>query len=133
MMWSRPRAMLRIPFRRLYRPSIPQRTRQAVDMRGAQSRLVPMRCTPLAVGRPVGAHFAPNSAPVRVVTRIAPREDLMVRTSLYASVATIALAAFLAASPAPVQAQQATQVVEIDNDDIGGVVTGPKGPEAGVW
>src|SRR6188474_357050 len=23
--------------------------------------------------------------------------------------------------------------VQIDNDDIGGVVTGPKGPEAGVW
>src|SRR3954470_2952319 len=27
--------------------------------------------------------------------------------------------------------QRAT--VAIDNDDIGGVVTGPKGPEAGVW
>ncbi len=30
----------------------------------------------------------------------------------------------------PAAAQQA---VAIDNDDIGGVVTGPKGPEAGVW
>jgi hypothetical protein len=27
----------------------------------------------------------------------------------------------------------AAQTVAIDNDDIGGVVTGPKGPEAGVW
>ena len=27
----------------------------------------------------------------------------------------------------------AAQAVAIDNDDIGGVVTGPKGPEAGVW
>ena len=27
----------------------------------------------------------------------------------------------------------AAQNVKIDNDDIGGVVTGPKGPEAGVW
>jgi hypothetical protein len=31
------------------------------------------------------------------------------------------------------QAQQGRPSVEIDNDDIGGVVTGPKGPEAGVW
>jgi hypothetical protein len=29
--------------------------------------------------------------------------------------------------------QAAAQTVSIDNDDIGGVVTGPKGPEAGVW
>jgi hypothetical protein len=24
-------------------------------------------------------------------------------------------------------------MIHIDNDDIGGVVTGPKGPEAGIW
>ena len=30
-------------------------------------------------------------------------------------------------------AQQGRPAVDIDNDDIGGVVTGPKGPEAGVW
>jgi hypothetical protein len=30
-------------------------------------------------------------------------------------------------------AQQAPPAVAIDNDDIGGVVTGPNGPEAGVW
>ena len=30
-------------------------------------------------------------------------------------------------------AQQGQQTVEIDSDDIGGVVTGPDGPEAGVW
>ena len=30
-------------------------------------------------------------------------------------------------------AQQAQQTVAIDSDDIGGVVTGPNGPEAGVW
>src|SRR5207302_9735719 len=29
--------------------------------------------------------------------------------------------------------QAAAQTVAIDTDDIGGVVTGPKGPEAGVW
>ena len=30
------------------------------------------------------------------------------------------------------QAQQPANDVAIDNDDIGGVVNGPKGPEAGV-
>src|SRR5687768_5619078 len=30
-------------------------------------------------------------------------------------------------------AQQAPPAVAIDSDDIGGVVTGPSGPEAGVW
>ena len=30
-------------------------------------------------------------------------------------------------------AQQPASDVAIDSDDIGGVVTGPKGPEAGVW
>ena len=33
----------------------------------------------------------------------------------------------------PSYAQQPAADVAIDNDDIGGVVTGPKGPEAGVW
>src|SRR5215831_2466556 len=46
---------------------------------------------------------------------------------LYLGVA--ALAGVLAAAPAALKAQ----TVAIDNDDIGGVVTGPKGPEAGVW
>ena len=41
-----------------------------------------------------------------------------------------AAAGLLALVPAPLQAQQA---VAIDNDDIGGVVRGPAGPEAGVW
>src|SRR5205085_2381666 len=51
--------------------------------------------------------------------------------SLFASVAVAALIA-LTAVPASAQ-QAATPAVAIDNDDIGGVVTGPKGPEAGVW
>jgi hypothetical protein len=40
--------------------------------------------------------------------------------------------AALVATPVDVQAQGATAVA-IDNDDIGGVVRGPGGPEAGVW
>ncbi len=35
-------------------------------------------------------------------------------------------------APHSASAQQAAPVA-IDNDDIGGVVTGPNGPEAGVW
>jgi len=41
---------------------------------------------------------------------------------------------FVAGSLAGVRASQvASGAVAIDNDDIGGVVTGPRGPEAGVW
>src|SRR5215203_1711367 len=35
-------------------------------------------------------------------------------------------------SQIPIDAQQ-TGAIPIDNDDLGGTVTGPKGPEAGVW
>jgi hypothetical protein len=49
------------------------------------------------------------------------------------TVAAIGFAA-LVAGPVDLGAQQApTQAVAIDNDDIGGVVRGPSGPEAGVW
>ncbi len=47
---------------------------------------------------------------------------------LYSALVTIAFAA----SAAPTS-QLAGQPVRIDADDIGGVVTGPRGPEAGVW
>lgn len=47
------------------------------------------------------------------------------------AVAGIAVAGLLAPITPPARAQQAT--VAIDNDDIGGVVRGPAGPEAGVW
>jgi hypothetical protein len=53
-----------------------------------------------------------------------------INRKLYLSVAAIALTGFLAGAPAELQAQTA---VAIDADDIGGVVTGPNGPEAGVW
>src|SRR5271169_3994118 len=38
-----------------------------------------------------------------------------------------------AARPGVSAAQTAVNAVQIDNDDIGGVVTSGKGPEAGVW
>src|SRR5262249_52023156 len=54
------------------------------------------------------------------------------RQSYLNSAAAIAVAAFVA-MPLTVHAQGAGQAVAIDNDDIGGVVTGPNGPAAGVW
>ena len=50
---------------------------------------------------------------------------------LYLGTAAVALTALLAALATEPNAQVST--VAIDSDDIGGVVTGPKGPEAGVW
>src|SRR2546425_5858591 len=49
-------------------------------------------------------------------------------------VASLALAGALAASFTWVNAQQSSRAtVAIDDDDIGGLVTSAKGPEAGVW
>jgi hypothetical protein len=53
-----------------------------------------------------------------------------------ATVAAIAIAALsiamLASGPSTAAAQQANEPA-IDGDDIGGLVSGPNGPEAGVW
>ena len=49
---------------------------------------------------------------------------------MFGFVAALAAAGFLLAIPTRLNAQ--TEVA-IDGDDIGGVVTGPHGPEAGVW
>src|ERR1700750_1420545 len=54
------------------------------------------------------------------------------RTSLYLGVAAIAVAAALAGSAIELAAQQ-PRAVAIDEDAIGGQVTGANGPEAGVW
>ena len=51
---------------------------------------------------------------------------------LYVYVATVGIAAFLVSWPSQLSSQQSAGV-SIDNDDIGGVVTSAKGPEAGVW
>src|SRR5580765_5623322 len=49
------------------------------------------------------------------------------RAKTSACMLSVSFAALLAAVPA------AAQQVRVDADDIGGVVTGAKGPEAGVW
>ena len=53
---------------------------------------------------------------------------------MYLQLAVVAFAAAMVFALAGVQGQVAPQAaVAVDNDDIGGVVTGPRGPEAGVW
>src|SRR5262249_48755353 len=55
------------------------------------------------------------------------------RNALYPVIALIVAAIVWAGSAVTLTAQQPASTVAIDNDDIGGVVTGPRGPEAGVW
>ena len=50
-----------------------------------------------------------------------------------AAVVATALLALFGVGSTPSQAQQNTAAVQIDPDDIGGVVTSSAGPEAGVW
>jgi hypothetical protein len=51
---------------------------------------------------------------------------------LYLSIVAVGIALLFFALPIRLSGQQDT-AVRIDNDDIGGVVTSAKGPEAGVW
>ena len=56
------------------------------------------------------------------------------KSRLYLSVAAVAVTAFLSAPSAQLHAQQAANpAIHVGANDIGGVVTGPTGPEAGVW
>src|SRR4029077_7176160 len=59
-------------------------------------------------------------------------QTMQMKKRLWVSVAAIADAAFLAGSPAKLVSQQGA-AVSIGDTDLGGVVTGPNGPEAGVW
>ena len=59
---------------------------------------------------------------------------MRMKNALYVGVAAVAIAVIWAGSVVTLDAQQpAGAAVSIDDDDIGGVVTGPNGPEAGVW
>ena len=58
----------------------------------------------------------------------------MTGRALHLRFAVVALAVFVAMTLVGVRAGQGpARTVAVDGDDIGGVVTGPKGPEAGVW
>src|SRR5256714_493129 len=64
---------------------------------------------------------------------VMPSRVLRTKQSWYLGAAALAIAASLVASAVTLDAQQPANGVRIDGDDIGGVVTGPNGPEAGVW
>lgn len=64
--------------------------------------------------------------PTKLIT--IARRSLNLAAGLIACVALCSLLPFT-----PADARQPAGEVAIDRDDIGGVVTGPKGPEAGVW
>src|SRR3954464_13075477 len=55
---------------------------------------------------------------------------MQIKQKFLLNAAAISVVGVMAAAPAQLVAQSAAA---IDNDDIGGVVTGPAGPEAGVW
>ncbi len=57
----------------------------------------------------------------------------MNRKKLFARLTAVAFVVFVVASFAGLRGQTPSGAVAIDNDDIGGVVSGPRGPEAGVW
>ena len=57
----------------------------------------------------------------------------MRRKTLVTLFATTAIAVFLTAASPQLSAQQTTAAVNVGETDIGGAVTGPNGPEAGVW
>src|SRR3954453_15998020 len=77
--------------------------------------------------RPCAAmHAMPRNS---VQARKPKKENPMrIAREWYLGAAVVGFAAVLAMAPAKLSAQ-----VAIDADDIGGVVTGPSGPEAGVW
>jgi hypothetical protein len=57
----------------------------------------------------------------------------MRKRSYLGTAAAIGFAALIAPHAPAVAQAPAAAAIEIDNDDIGGVVRGPNGPEAGVW
>ncbi|MGH8068461.1 MAG: carboxypeptidase-like regulatory domain-containing protein [Candidatus Entotheonellia bacterium] len=52
---------------------------------------------------------------------------------LFVGMVAVGIAMLLTASLAQLSAQPNIETVRIGNNDLGGVVTGPNGPEAGVW
>src|SRR5688572_4503228 len=55
-------------------------------------------------------------------------------SGLYFGMVALGITVLLTASPARLYAQQSTDAaLRLGNNDLGGVVSGPRGPEAGVW
>src|SRR6516225_5343168 len=111
------------------------RPRQTPDMRGQD-----------AVGADFHAWVVPSHEARSTMSCTSPRSvqgfdrengrDIVMKTdkSSFWTIVAIGTAALLAAAPARVSGQQnASPTVSIGKTDLGGVVTGANGPEAGVW
>src|SRR5262245_51107670 len=61
------------------------------------------------------------------------RGNMRITRGLYLGAAMLALALATATSPAQLQAQTTPPGLSVGTAEIGGIVTGPAGPEAGVW
>ena len=57
---------------------------------------------------------------------------MRMKQRLYLGAAAVSTSALLAGAPTPTAAQQ-DSVIQIGASDLGGVVSGPNGTEAGVW
>ena len=57
------------------------------------------------------------------------------KSILFSTVAAFGMAALVSSAPVVAQPKPTAPAasVAIDADDVGGIVSGPKGPEAGVW
>src|SRR5881396_595942 len=88
--------------------------------------------TSRSVRATIGAHQADAARPSRQGARsITSLEDFMKPRGRHAIGAALLAVALAGATPWIVETQGGS--VAIDPDDIGGTVTGAKGPEAGVW
>ena len=76
------------------------------------------------------------AGPVRAWAALRPTSVESRFDALHAGVtcaAAIATAALVATAVVSSRAQEVSQAIDIGDSDLGGVVTGPAGPEAGVW
>src|SRR5204863_826572 len=76
--------------------------------------------------------FTPHLCYKRLFSRHILEEVRMRAKGLSALLLGLSLIAFFATTPVRISGQAAAPPA-IDSDDIGGVVTGAQGPEAGVW
>src|SRR6478609_5273928 len=94
-----------------------------------------MLSDPLRICSSIVGKRSKGSRRVHSWTGQAQGGNMRAKTALYASVAIVLLAAGYPASMNAQQTggQQTGAAIQIDADDIGGVVTSRFGPEAGVW
>src|SRR6201984_22705 len=61
------------------------------------------------------------------------RATMRLKSNLCAGAAALALPGMLATAPARLNAPQSPEAIRVGAAALGAVVTGPSGPEAGVW